>query len=75
MWDLYDRRVRQKKGSRLFLPSDTTDDLIDGLRGQERVDRGLLARWKKVLRDHYGDAIKNILILVWYFAAGRKRED
>jgi phage terminase large subunit GpA-like protein len=73
--DLYDRRVRQKKGSRLFLPSDTTDDLIDGLRGQERVDRGLLARWKKVLRDHYGDAIKNILILVWYFAAGRKRED
>ena len=70
--DLYDRRIRQKKGSRVFLPSDVTDDLIDGLRGQERIERGPFARWKKVLRDHYGDALKNILITVWYYAANRR---
>lgn len=67
--DLYDRRIRQKRGSRLFLPSNVTDDLIDGLRGQRRIDRGAAARWAKVRNDHYGDAIKNILMSVWYFSA------
>lgn len=70
--ELYDLRIHRKSGRRVWLPSDVTSDFIDGLRGQERVDKGMRARWKKVREDHYGDALKEIQVLSWIFSGSRK---
>ena len=66
--DLYEMRIFRKKGRRLYLPADVTHDLIRGLSGQERIDKGLRSRWKKVKEDHYGDAIKEILVQGWHWS-------
>ena len=73
--ELYDLRIQRKRGRRLFLPADTTTDLIDGIRGQERIDKGLRARWKKVREDHYGDAIKLLQVISWIFSGARTPGD
>jgi hypothetical protein len=69
--ELYDRRIQRKEGRRVFFPADVTSDLIDGIRGQERIDKGMRARWKKVRSDHYGDCLKLIQVLSWVFSTGR----
>jgi phage terminase large subunit GpA-like protein len=69
--ELYDLRIHRKQSRRIFFPSDATTDLIDGMRGQERIDKGLRARWKKVREDHYGDAIKLLQVISWIFSGAR----
>lgn len=63
--DLYDARIHRKQGRRLYLPSNVTADLIAGMSGQKRIDKGLRARWKKVKTDHYGDGIKLLTVISW----------
>lgn len=69
--ELYDLRIQRKQGRRLFLPADVTSDLIDGLRGQERINKGIRAQWKDVREDHYGDAIKLVQTISWVFSNER----
>lgn len=69
--ELYDLRIQRKQGRRLFLPADVTTDLIDGLRGQERINKGIRAQWKDVREDHYGDAIKLVQTISWIFSNER----
>jgi hypothetical protein len=69
--ELYDLRIQRKRGRRVFFPADATTDLIDGLRGQERIDKGMRARWKKVREDHYGDCLKLLQVISWIFSNGR----
>jgi phage terminase large subunit GpA-like protein len=73
--ELYDLRIHRKTGRRVFLPADVTTDFIDGLRGQERVNKGMNARWKDVREDHYGDALKLIQVLSWIFSGSRAPGD
>jgi phage terminase large subunit GpA-like protein len=73
--ELYDSRIHRKAGRRVYLPSDTTTDLIDGMRGQERIDKGMRARWKKVRDDHYGDCVKLLQVLSWIFSSSRAPSD
>jgi phage terminase large subunit GpA-like protein len=72
---LYDHRINRKTGRRVFLPADVGSDFIDGLRGQERIDKGMRARWKKVKEDHYGDALKLCQIISWIFSSDRVAGD
>jgi len=69
--ELYDLRIHRKQGRRIYFPSDVTVDLIDGLRGQERIDKGMQARWKKVRNDHYGDALKLLMVMSWILSNRR----
>ena len=74
--DLYDARIHQKRGTRrLHLPNNVTADLIAGMSGQRRIDKGLRARWKKVKSDHYGDAIKLLVVLTWILSSRRAPGD
>jgi phage terminase large subunit GpA-like protein len=73
--ELYDLRIHRKTGRRVFLPADVTTDFVDGLRGQERVNKGMNARWKDVREDHYGDALKLIQVLSWIFSGSRAPGD
>lgn len=73
--DLYEARIFRKRGRRLWLPSDADAELVAGLSGQQRNDKGVRAKWKKVKDDHYGDAIKLILLQSWVFSDERKPGD
>lgn len=66
--DLYDRRIHRKQGPRLFLPSDVDRELVFGLSGQERIDRGVHSHYKKVRSDHYGDAVKLVVVMNWHWS-------
>lgn len=70
--ELYDLRIQRRRGRRVFFPADATADLIDGMRGQERIDKGMRARWKKVREDHYGDCLKLLQVISWIFSNGRQ---
>lgn len=63
--DLYDRRIFQKKGSRLMLPSDAGPELVAGLSGQQRLNVNGNSRWKKIAWDHYGDCVKQGVLVNW----------
>lgn len=73
--DLYDSRIHQKRDRRLYLPENVTADLIAGMSGQRRIDKGLRAKWKKVKSDHYGDAIKLLTVITWITSSRRRRAD
>lgn len=73
--DLYDLRIHQKQERRLWLPADVTADLIAGMSGQRRLDKGLHSRWKKVKSDHYGDAIKLVDVISWVTSGRRLAGD
>lgn len=73
--DLYDARIHEKRDRRLYLPQNVTADLIAGMSGQRRLDKGLRARWKKVKTDHYGDCIKLLTVLTWITSTRRKPGD
>ncbi len=70
--ELYDLRIHQKKGRRLYLPENANHEIIAGLSGQKRLDHGFRSRWKKVKNDHAGDAIKNIQTMSWVISNDRK---
>lgn len=63
--DLYAKRLNDGDGS-VHLPADTTDDLIAGLVGQERLKmpRGGDI-WKPLPDDHYGDCLKMAAVSWW----------
>ncbi len=73
--DLYDSRIHQKKDRRFYLPSNVTADVIAGMSGQRRIDKGLHARWKKVKTDHYGDVFKLLTVLTWITSPRRRAGD
>jgi len=73
--ELYDLRIHRKTGRRIYLPTDVGADFVDGLRGQERIDKGLRARWKKVREDHYGDALKLCQLQAWVLSSRRRPGD
>lgn len=61
--ELYDKRIAQRKGARVYLPADTDDDLIRQLSGQERD--AITGQWKKIKDDHWGDCLKQVVLACW----------
>lgn len=51
----------------IFIPQDSTNDLIRGLSGQQLVPKGHDGLvWKSLAADHYADVIK-LCCLAWHF--------
>jgi hypothetical protein len=63
--ELYDRRIFRRMSPRLWLPSNAGPDLIAGLSGQQRVMSNGKSAWKKLPQDHYGDCVKELILLSW----------
>lgn len=61
--ELYDRRISQGKGARIYLPADTDEGLIRQLSGQERD--GVTGQWKRIKDDHWGDCLKMVVLAGW----------
>jgi len=73
--ELYDLRIRRRQDRRFFFPSNVDPAYIAGYSGQERIDRGVRARWKKVRHDHDGDVAKGIQLGSWIISNRRIRGD
>lgn len=64
--ELYAERIAHGRGAKLYLPADSTDDLIRGLSGQVLEARAVgQSQWKRVAGDHYGDCVKLCMISWW----------
>jgi phage terminase large subunit GpA-like protein len=67
--DLYEQRIFKKTAPRIFFPTDVSADFIAGLSGQQRIESGVKGKWKKVAHDHFGDAVKQLVLLSWVLRA------
>lgn len=61
--ELYDRRILQKKEPRVFLPRNASAELKHSLSGQKRVKTEHGAAWKRVPHDHWGDDLKEAVLM------------
>jgi hypothetical protein len=76
--ELYDRRIKQLDGPRIFLPGDTDQKLIGQLSGQQRVtDRGMhrTTRWKRVTWDHLGDCLKQVVLYQYMMRTAKEAQE
>ena len=54
------------KAKRILLPSDSDEDLLKGLKGQEVIlNKQGKRQWKELKDDHYNDCLKLCLFSTW----------
>lgn len=70
--EVYDRRIKQKRGAPIYLPTNAGPDLLSQLSGQQRVLVNGRSQWKKIPNDHWGDCLKQLVLLQWIIKAGMR---
>lgn len=71
---LYAESIARQHAPRLVLPraEDCEREFLEGLEGQQLVEKGQRSEWKKVADDHYGDCVK--LSRVGWWVLGKEFE-
>jgi hypothetical protein len=68
--ELYVRMIARREMGPLYLPQDSSPDLLAGLSGQVlQKTRSGKREWKKIPGDHYGDCVK-LARVSWWFKRG-----